>query len=55
MRNVGLWLYANGGGAEIQEKMIRLLREREIETVTGLDMRFATADKNGIICNGTAM
>ena len=50
-----MWLYSNGGGSEIEEKIVTQLREREIETVTGLDLRFATADKNGVFCNGTNM
>ena len=52
MRKIGMWMYQNSGGTEIERKMVELLREREIETITGLDLRFATADKNGTICNG---
>ena len=52
-RKIGMWLYSNGGGDMIQERIVTKLREREIESVTGLDLRFARASKEGIICNGT--
>ncbi|MDX1296517.1 MAG: ATP-grasp domain-containing protein [Sulfurimonadaceae bacterium] len=54
-RKVGMWMYTNSGGDMIQEKIRKKLIEREIEVVTGLDLRFANADKHGIICNGTNM
>lgn len=46
-------MYTNGGGDVIQEKIVSKLKEREIDVIKGLDMRFAHADRNGIICNGT--
>ena len=30
-RNIGMWLYQNSGGDVIQKKMIKKLKEREIE------------------------
>lgn len=54
-RKVGIWMYTNSGGEAIQEKIEAQLREREIEVTRGLDLRFAHADRNGIICNGTNM
>lgn len=53
MRKIGMWMYQNSGGTEIEKKLVAKLREREIETVTGLDLRFAHAECSGIICNGT--
>ena len=52
-RKVGMWMYSNSGGDIIQEKIVNLLKDREIETVTGLDLRFARGSKDGIICNDT--
>ncbi|RLA72695.1 MAG: hypothetical protein DRG24_02275 [Epsilonproteobacteria bacterium] len=55
MRRAGIWMYKNGGGTEIEQKIVKGLREREVEAITGLDLRFAEGGKNGIICNGTRM
>ncbi len=52
MRRAGIWMYTNGGGDVIQQKIADGLREREIEPITGLDMRFAYGDNKGVICNG---
>jgi ribosomal protein S6--L-glutamate ligase len=53
MRKVGLWMYQNGGGDAIEQKIVSQLRERGIEAVTGLNLRFSVASSEGIICNGT--
>ena len=55
MRRAGIWMYANGGGNVIQKKIVDGLREREIEPITGLDMRFAYGDSQGVLCNGVDM
>jgi len=50
-RTIGMWLYQNSGGEAIQKKLVKQLKERGIETVTGLNLRHAIA-KNGVIeCN----
>ena len=49
-RKVGIWLYQNGGGDKIEEKIVKKLKERDIEAETGLNPRNAIA-KNGIIFN----
>ena len=51
-RTVGMWMYQNGGGAQIEQKIILQLLERGINTVTGLNLRYSEADKNGIRCKG---
>ncbi len=51
-RTVGFWLYQNGGGDKIQEKLIQKLNDREIETITGLNLRNAIAKDGDIICQG---
>ncbi len=43
-----MWLYQNGGGDKIQKKIIKKLKEREIETVADINLRQAVA-KNGHI------
>ena len=52
-RTVGIWMYQNSGGAEIEQKIILKLLERGINSVTGLDLRFAEGSKHGIFCKGT--
>ena len=47
-RTVGLWMYQNGGGAEIEQKIILKLLERGINSVTGLNLRYSEADKFGM-------
>ncbi len=54
-RTVGLWMYRNSGGDVIEDQLIAGLREREIETVTGLNLRYADAHNDGIFCNGVQM
>lgn len=49
-RKVGLWLYQNGGGDLIQEKIVAKLKEREIKTITGLNLRNAVAKNKTITC-----
>ncbi len=47
-RKIGMWLYTNGGGEKIQKKIVKLLKKRDIETVTNINLRNAIA-KNGHI------
>ena len=47
-RKIGMWLYSNGGGDKIQKKIVKKLKEREINTVTDVNLRQAVA-KNGHI------
>ncbi|MEA1956313.1 MAG: ATP-grasp domain-containing protein [Campylobacterota bacterium] len=49
-RKIGMWMYSNGGGDIIQDKIIKQLKEREIDTVTALDLRFARGSNSGIAC-----
>ena len=52
---IGTWMYKNGGGDQIQETLTELLRERDIEVVSNLNLARAVATKGEIICNGIAM
>ncbi|NOQ41650.1 MAG: ATP-grasp domain-containing protein [Desulfuromusa sp.] len=54
-RTVGTWIYQNGGGDIVEEKLVAGLREREIETITDLNLRYADVNNDGIFCNGTQM
>jgi len=47
-RKIGMWLYSNGGGDKIQKKIIKKLREREIETENNIRLHDCIA-KNGHI------
>jgi len=51
-RTVGMWMYQNSGGADIEQKIILKLLERGINSVTGLNLRYSEADKSGIRCKG---
>ena len=43
-----MWLYSNSGGDKIQRKIIKKLKERDIETVKDINLRHAVV-KNGHI------
>jgi len=47
-RKIGMWLYSNSGGDKIQQKIVKKLKERDIETVMDINLRHAVA-KNGHI------
>lgn len=50
-----MWMYQNSGGDRIQQKMIDLLRERDISCVTDLNLRYAVAKNGKILCRNTIM
>jgi len=54
-RQIGTWMYSNGGGNIIQETLVSKLQEREIKTITGLNLRNALAKNENITCNGVNM
>ncbi len=54
-RRVGIWMYQNGGGDVIERKIVDKLKERGIESVTGLNLRHAYVENGRTICNGTVM
>jgi len=47
-RTIGMWMYQNSGGAEIEQKIILQLLERGINSVTGIDLRYSQADAHGL-------
>jgi len=50
-RQIGMWLYQNSGGDKIQEKIVRQLKEREINTITGIDLGKAVVSNGDICCD----
>lgn len=54
-RQIGAWIYTNGGGDIIQDKLVKKLQEREIQTISGLNLRNSVAKNEGITCNGVNM
>jgi ribosomal protein S6--L-glutamate ligase len=50
-RTIGMWLYSNGGGDAIGKKIIKKLKERDIETVDNINLRNATARNGNIVFN----
>ncbi len=51
MKQVGIWMYQNGGGNQIEKKMVKKLYDRGIDTITGLNLRDAVAKNTGIYHN----
>ncbi|MDC2888670.1 hypothetical protein [Psychrosphaera algicola] len=52
---IGMWMYQNSGGDEIQNRLIMQLAKRGINVITGLDLARASAQNGEIICNGVTM
>jgi ribosomal protein S6--L-glutamate ligase len=50
-RQVGLWLYQNSGGNVIQSKLVNKLKERDIDTITGVDLGKAIVSNGNISCD----
>ena len=48
-RRIGMWLYQNGGGDKIQKKIIKRLKEREIDVLPGVNLRDAIAKNSHIL------
>jgi ribosomal protein S6--L-glutamate ligase len=49
-RTIGMWLYQNSGGEAIQKKIVKKLKERDIKTITGLNLRHGYAKNGNIYC-----
>ncbi len=51
-RRIGMWLYRNGGGEKIGKKIIKKLKERDIEVLDDINLRHAIAKNSHIIYRG---
>jgi len=50
-RTIGMWLYQNGGGDAIGKKIIKQLKERDIDVIDNINLRYATAKNANIVYN----
>ena len=46
-----MWLYQNGGGVEIEKKIVKKLYDRGIDSITGLNLRDVISKNDGIYHN----
>ena len=51
-RKIGMWLYQNGGGDKIQEKLINQLKQRDIDVIADINLRNAIAKNGHILYDG---
>ncbi|OPX26780.1 MAG: hypothetical protein B1H07_03585 [Campylobacteraceae bacterium 4484_166] len=49
-RTIGMWIYQNGGGDKIQQKIINMLQDREIDVLPHINLRNAIVKNKDIIC-----
>lgn len=52
---IGMWMYQNGGGNEIELQLSELLKQKGISTITNLDLNNAVASEHGITCNDVSI
>jgi ribosomal protein S6--L-glutamate ligase len=50
-----MWLYSNSGGDAIGKKIIKKLKDRDIDTINNINLRHATAKNGNIIHNGVKL
>ena len=50
-----MWLYTNGGGDKIGKKIIKKLKERDIDTLNNINLRNAIAKNGHILHEGTKL
>lgn len=52
---IGMWMYHNGGGAAIANKIALQLKERGIHTIDNLNLGHAVAQNGTLMCHGVEM
>ncbi len=52
MGKVGIWMYQNGGGDVIEQKLVNKLQESGHEVITNINLRYAVAENGKILFNG---
>ncbi|EDZ61888.1 protein containing RimK-like ATP-grasp domain [Sulfurimonas gotlandica GD1] len=50
-RTIGMWLYTNSGGDKIAKKIIKKLKDRDIDTLDNINLRHAIAKNANILHN----
>ena len=55
MGKVGIWMYQNGGGDVIEQKLVNHLRDLGHEVTTNLNLRYSVAKNGAIYCGETNM
>jgi ribosomal protein S6--L-glutamate ligase len=54
-RTIGMWLYSNSGGEKIGKKIIKKLKDRDIDTINDINLRHAIAKNGNILHNGVKL
>lgn len=54
-RTIGMWLYTNSGGEKIGKKIIKKLKDRDIDTINDINLRHAIAKNGNILHNGVKL
>ncbi|MFW8590711.1 ATP-grasp domain-containing protein [Glaciecola sp. 2405UD65-10] len=52
---IGMWMYQNSGGSELQLQLVDLLKNKGIHAITNLDLANSSAHNGEIVCNGIVM
>lgn len=52
---IGMWMYQNGGGDVIESKIVQKLKERDIDVITGLNLKNSYGKNGNLMCNDTKM
>jgi len=47
-RRIGMWMYSNSGGDKIEKKIVKKLKERDIDVITDINLRHAIVKKGHI-------
>ena len=50
-RTIGTWIYQNGGGTEIEKLLTQKLQEREIGTISNINLSNAIVSNGRVCCN----
>jgi len=50
-RTIGMWLYNNGGGDKVGKKIIKKLKDRNIDVIDNINLRKAVAKNGNILYN----
>ncbi len=54
-RTIGMWLYSNSGGEAIGKKIIKKLKDRDIDTINDVNLRHAIAKNGNIMHKGVKL